>query len=109
MSDANRLNQDPVQSQFCPKCGASIERPRPSAPQEARPLSGHPETGAPTENASPRARVSEIVARAVVVRKPGLIYFIDREGNACAAPMRRRGRRRRQLRPSSGVRKRVLR
>jgi hypothetical protein len=95
MSNADRLNQGPVQSESCPNCGASMERPSPSPPQVARPLSGRgAETGARNANASSRAGVGEIVARAVVVRKPGLLYFLDREGNVRAVPMRRRGRRR---------------
>lgn len=36
--------------------------------------------------------MSEIVARNVIKREAGYLYFIDKNGNVCRAKMKRRGK-----------------
>jgi hypothetical protein len=38
--------------------------------------------------------MGEIIARNVVVRKPGYLYYVDGKGNVCEAKMARGGRKR---------------
>jgi hypothetical protein len=36
--------------------------------------------------------MAKIIAKNVVVRKPGFLYFVDKAGNVCEAEMSRKGR-----------------
>jgi len=36
--------------------------------------------------------MAKIIAKNVVVRKPGFLYYVDKSGNVCEAPMSRKGR-----------------
>jgi len=36
--------------------------------------------------------MAKIIAKNVVVRKPGFLYYVDAQGNVCEAPMSRKGR-----------------
>jgi len=42
--------------------------------------------------------MGRIIAKEVVVRKPGYLYYIDAEGNVCEAKMARGGKKRKRKR-----------
>jgi len=36
--------------------------------------------------------MGKIIVKNAIVRKPGFLYYIDKEGNICETPMARKGR-----------------
>lgn len=75
----------------CPRCGWTHTMRPCLAPMAPRPIaSPRVEAGAGEVPATFDSAEGEIVAHAVVDRKPGLLYFVDRQGNVRSTPMRRR-------------------
>ena len=48
--------------------------------------------------------MAKIIAKNVVQRKPGFLYYVDAQGNVCEAPMSRKGR---TKKPAKKVAKKV--
>ncbi len=41
--------------------------------------------------------MGRIIAKAIVERKPGFLYYVDREGNVCEAKLARGGKKKKKV------------
>ena len=53
-------------------------------------------------------KMGKVIAKKVVQRKPGFLYYVDSEGNVCEAKMARGGKKKKAAKKKPAVKKKVV-